>query len=83
MRHCLTSGAVRVVECVLSNSEVSKMCTHAHTYICTYTVCPESYCTHTTGEHCYIYLYNLLLAESDCEELQNLLKLLLTIFRAN
>jgi len=30
MRHCLTSGAIRVVECILSNSEVNKTHTHIH-----------------------------------------------------
>ena len=75
MTHCLASGAVRVVECIIFNSEVNK--THTHTF----TVCPESYCTCIIGERCCIYIQ--LPAESDSGELQKLLKLLPTIFSAN
>jgi len=67
MGHCLTYGAIRVVECILSNSEVNNTHTRTHT------VCPERYCTRIVGEHCCIY--NQLPAESDSDELQKLLKL--------
>jgi len=33
MRHCVTSGAIRVVERILSNSEVNKTHTRTHVHI--------------------------------------------------